>query len=205
MNHRINNVSELYEDARTLFNNLVVGGSDISADTIISNLSEAISILQNSWEGKDAGIQIQNLVIVHNAMVDIRNALGYLASTSTKIAAVYRDIQIQNGANLESLGPIGFDTKSKLQDYSDERDSINIRPEANNGKVKVDSAENGMRGFLDEVKRYYSKIMENWVEGPGREEAGGAFDSFISNSQLYQEKLSEVSTKLTTAIQNYGV
>ena len=112
MNHKVANVTELHSSAQSLYNNVVVGSADTSADTIISNLVAGIENLKNNWKGKDAGVQIQNIVIVHNAMIGIRNALGELASSASKIAVQYRDIQNSNGAGLETLGAISFETKS---------------------------------------------------------------------------------------------
>ena len=67
MNHRVNNVQQLYDDANSLYNNVVLG----TADIIINDLSQGITTLKSCWEGKDAGVQIQNVVEVYNAMVFI--------------------------------------------------------------------------------------------------------------------------------------
>ena len=92
-NHRVNSVQDLYEDAATLFKNFVVGTEETSGDTIISNLNRAIEILRGCWEGKDAGVQINNIVTVHNGMVSVRNALSLLCNRSSSIASNYREIQ----------------------------------------------------------------------------------------------------------------
>ena len=114
MNHKVQSVQNLYEDAVALFKNGVMGTEDSSADTIINNLGTAINVLKGCWEGKDAGVQINNIVTVFNGMIEIRNALVSLASDSTKIAANYRDIQKSNGAVLETLTPLVAEEKSKL-------------------------------------------------------------------------------------------
>ena len=110
---------------------------------------------------------------------------------------------LQTIEKFKTLGAVSTDTKSKLQDYTDDRDTINISQEANNGKAKIDAANNAMPGFIQEVKKYYGQIMENWTAGTGRDAAQGAFDSFLSNSQTYQEKLTDVSNSIATALQNY--
>lgn len=203
MNHKVNSVQTLHDDAMALYNNVVIGGADTSAETLINNLNSGIQALKSSWEGKDAGVQIQNVVSVHNALVGIRNALAQLAMDSSKIASNYRDIQNANGAGLETLSVINCDTKTVMEDYSDTRDTINITPEANNGKAKIDAANNSMDGFISEVSKYYNSIMENWTVGTGRDNAVQAFDSFIANSNQYKEILSQVSTSIATALQNY--
>lgn len=203
MNHKVNSVQTLHDDAMALYNNVVIGGADTSAETLINNLNSGIQTLKSCWEGKDAGVQIQNVVSVHNALVGIRNALAQLAMDSSKIASNYRDIQNANGAGLETLSVINCDTKIVMEDYSDTRDTINITPEANNGKAKIDAANNSMDGFISEVSKYYNSIMENWTVGTGRDNAVQAFDSFIANSNQYKEILSQVSTSIATALQNY--
>lgn len=203
MNHKVNSVQALHDDAMALYNNVVIGGADTSAETLINNLNSGIQTLKSCWEGKDAGVQIQNVVSVHNALVGIRNALAQLAMDSSKIASNYRDIQNANGAGLETLSVINCDTKTVMEDYSDTRDTINITPEANNGKAKIDAANNSMDGFISEVSKYYNSIMENWTVGTGRDNAVQAFDSFIANSNQYKEILSQVSTSIATALQNY--
>lgn len=203
MNHKVNSVQTLHDDAMALYNNVVIGGADTSAETLINNLNSGIQVLKSCWEGKDAGVQIQNVVTVHNALVGIRNALAQLAMESSKIASNYREIQNANGAGLEILSVINCDTKTVMEDYSDTRDTINITPEANNGKSKIDAANNSMDGFISEVSKYYNSIMENWTVGTGRDNAVQAFDSFIANSNQYKEVLSEVSTSIATALQNY--
>lgn len=203
MNHKVNSVQTLHDDAMALYNNVVIGGADTSAETLINNLNSGIQTLKSCWEGKDAGVQIQNVVSVHNALVGIRNALAQLAMDSSKIASNYRDIQNANGAGLETLSVINCDTKTVMEDYSDTRDTINITLEANNGKAKIDAANNSMDGFISEVSKYYNSIMENWTVGTGRDNAVQAFDSFIANSNQYKEILSQVSTSIATALQNY--
>ncbi len=203
MNHKVNSVQNLYDDAVGLFNNVVTGGSNTSADTIISNIMAGIDNLKGCWEGKDAGVQIQNLVVVHNGMVEIRNALGSLAVDSSKIASNYRNIQNANGAGLEELGVLNLEERAKTGDYSDTRDTVSITEEANQGKAKIDAANDAMDGFIGDVKKYYGQIMDNWTAGTGREKAQEAFDNFLNNSAKYKEILNNVSGSISQAIKNY--
>lgn len=204
MNHKVNSVANLHADATALYNNVVAGGADTSADAIIANLAAGITTLQNCWEGKDAGVQINNIVTVFNGMIDIRNALVSLASDSSKIASNYREIQKSNGAQLDTLTPLAAEERTRLPEYSDTRDTINITPQANEGKAKVDAANGAMDAFISNVKMYYEKIMQNWTAGTGRDKAQNAFNSFISKSNVYKETLNSVSTSITNAVQNYN-
>ncbi len=205
MNHKVNSVQALHDDAYGLYNNVVIGSANYSAETLIANLSSGIQILKGCWEGKDAGVQIQNIVRVHNAMVAIRNTLGNLCVEASKIAANYRQIQNSNGAGMEVFGTIISEEKAVMEDYSDTRDTINITPDADNGRLKIDAANGAIDNFISEVKKYYTAIMDNWQAGIGRQEAVDAFDAFLSSSNQYKETLSIVSSSIQTALRNYGL
>lgn len=205
MDHKVLNVSELHRYAKELFDRSVVGGGDSSADTIISNLGEGIQILKNTWKGKDAGVQIQNVVTVYNGMVALRNELAVLAASTTKIAADYREIQNMNGVRGESLVTVSADSKTIMDDYSDTRDTVDITAEANNGRMKIESAKNGLERFEVEVRNSLTEIMNNWQAGSGRDKAVELFDGFQSQVGKYKTVLGEVSQSITTAIQNYSL
>lgn len=202
MNHNVENVQLLHDDASYLHNNLVVNG-DYSADSILYNLSKAVENLQTNWKGKDAGVRIQEVIRVHNAMVSVRNSLAQLASDSSKVAANYREIQNANGAGLETLATLSYELKSYLSDYTDNADTIDINPSAENGKNMIDNANSALDSFATEVQSKYNSIMENWTMGTGREAAQSSFESFISNVNRYKEILSNVSLNITKALNNY--
>ena len=205
MNHKVLNVSELHRYAKELFDRSVVGSGDSSADMIISNLDEGIQILKNTWKGKDAGVQIQNVVSVYNGMVALRNELSILAASTTKIAADYREIQNMNGVRGESLTTVSADSKTTMDDYSDTRDTVDITAEANNGRMKIEAAKNGLERFEVEVRNSLTEIMNNWQAGSGRDKAVELFDGFQSQVGKYKTVLGEVSQSITTAVQNYSL
>lgn len=202
MNHKVNNVQNLHESAVALYNNVVVNG-DASADTILNNLNQGIENLKNNWKGKDAGLRIEEVIKVHNAMISVRNALASLAVDSSKVAANYREIQNANGAGLEDLTTLSFETKTNLGDYSDTADTVDINPAAEQGKKLIDNANNSIDTFAGNVRVKYDEIMQNWTAGTGRDAATNAFESFISNVNQYKQVLSDVSANITKALQNY--
>lgn len=200
MDHKIDDVQRLYDDSASLYNNVVKE----KADGIINNLNRAINTLKNSWEGKDAGVQINNVVDVYNAMIKIRNALANLSKDSTTVASGYREIQNANRANFESLAPITTDgDKPDMSPYQDDRDTINITTEAINGKALLDSVNNAYEEFKSDVNRHYQAIMENWKAGFGRDDAEVAFNDFMNNANKYKSILEDVSRSITDAIRNY--
>ena len=200
MNHKVNDVGQLYEDAKNLYNVVVKE----QADKIINDLNAAISTLKNTWKGADAGVQINNVVDVYNGMTAIRNALAGLAKDSSIVAANYREIQRLNSASIEALAPLEIDgDKARMEPYEDVRDTIDITPEAINGKTKLDSTNDSYESFAQAVDRYYNAIMGNWQAGPGRNNAEGAFAEFMSNSTKYKQTLEDVSRSIATALSNY--
>lgn len=202
MNHNVRNVQGLHEDAMYLYHNLVVGG-DNSADSILYNLNQAIENLKSNWKGKDAGTRIQELISVHNSMVSVRNSLAQLATDSSKVSANYREIQNANGAGLDVLTTVSYEVKTVLPEHVDTADTININPQAEAGKNLIDSANTMLDSFTSEVKTRYNNIMENWTMGSGRDAAQNSFDSFIANVGKYKLTLTDVSTNITKALQNY--
>ncbi len=204
MNHKVNNVQQLFDDSKFMFDNVVKGDSESSADSIMKNLMEGIEVLKNSWEGKDAGVQINSVIEIYNAMVILRNALGSLASDSSKVASNYRMIQVQNGAGLDQLPAFESSDVSPISTYEDNRDTISITQEANTGKSRIDTANNAFEAFISSVRQKYDAITENWVVGTGRNKADQAFSEFLNNSSKYRETLSEVSQSITEAITNYN-
>lgn len=200
MNHKVKNVQQLHDSATTLLNSVVKG----TADDILSNLSSGIDNLKNNWKGKDAGVRIQEVISVHNAMVSVRNALAQLAADSSAVAANYREIQNANGAGLGGLSKLTYELKSNIDAYSDTADMVDINDGAKGGKTSIDTAKEAMNTFRNAVTSKYNEIMENWTSGNGRDSAQNAFDSFINNVDQYTQTLNDVSKNITTALTNYG-
>ena len=173
MDHKVVNVQELYDEACRLYNDVVCG----KADTVIDNLNKAITILKNSWEGMDAGVQINNVVDVYNAMAKIRNVLATLAKDSSFVASKYREIQNANRAGYEDLPVLTIGAeKTALESYSDPRDTISINDEALAGKSLLDSVNGMYDDFKTDASHSHDAIMSNWQAGTGRNNAEAAFE-----------------------------
>lgn len=206
MGHKVASVQTLYDDSMALYNDVVEGSGDYSAKTIIDDLAAGIANLKENWGGKDAGSQIQNVITVHNAMIGVRNALAALANESSKVASNYREIQNSNGAGLEQISALTAETKAVMGDYSDDRDTIDIRPDVATGQAKVNNAKTEMDLFIPKVRDAYNRIMENWTEGDeSREQAKEAFETFLTNVDTYKEVLAQASNSIDTAIKNYNM
>ena len=206
MAHKVASVQTLYEDSMSLYNNVVVGSGEYSAATIIKDLDDGIANLKENWGGKDAGTQINNIIAVRNAMVGVSNALGILAGESSKVAANYREIQNSNGAGLEQFGALNAETKTTVGEYSDDRDTIDIKPDVTAGQSKVNTAKSAMDGFIAKAKEDCNRIMENWTEGDqNREAAKEAIETFFAQADQYKEVLVQASNSVDTAIKNYNM
>lgn len=206
MAHKVASVQTLYEDSMSLYNNVVVGSGEYSAATIIKDLDDGIANLKENWGGKDAGTQINNIIAVRNAMVGVSNALGILAGESSKVAANYREIQNSNGAGLEQFGALNAETKTTIGEYSDDRDTIDIKPDVTAGQSKVNTAKSAMDGFIAKAKEDCNRIMENWTEGDqNREAAKEAIETFFAQADQYKEVLVQASNSVDTAIKNYNM
>jgi len=202
MDHKVRNVQKFHDDVFMLKNSVVSNG-DASADVIIENLFKGIENLKVNWKGKDAGVRINEVIKVYNAMVDVRNALDSLAADSSIVASNYREIQNANGAGLETFGTLHADMKPKLGEYTDNADTIDINPDALNGKNSIDMANSAIEQFETLVKEKYQDIMDNWMAGTGRDKAQQAFDNFNNNVAQYRQILSDASTKIKNALENY--
>ncbi len=202
MNHKVQNVEDLYYDAQHLYNN-VVCGVPTGADGMLRDLSQAVEVLKNNWKGADAGVKIQEIISVHNELIEVRNALALLARDSSKVASNYRRIQLENGAPFGELLPINVTEKTNLENYVDNADTIDINPEAELGKNLVDNVRDAIDGFILDSRKTKDDILGNWQVGTGRNNADEAFYKFESNAKKNKDKLLDVSVNITKALQNY--
>ena len=73
------------------------------------------------------------------------------------------------------------------------------------GKELIDTANSGFDSFLDESRKIFNKIMDNWAVGPGKQEAEDSFEQFLSVSNRYKEILSNASLEITNALKSYNL
>lgn len=205
MNHKIDNVTNLYDSAKKMYNYCVVGSDGSSADALLNSLKNGIENLKQNWKGIDAGIQINDVITVYNATVEVRNSLANLAAESSKVAVLYREIQNSSSSSLETLTAVTFTPVSPMAGYTDTADTIDINPQTLTGKSYIDGVASALDEFKNSVSTYYEEITNNWTAGPGREEALGAFQTFAASVNKYQEILNTVSSNITQALRNYGL
>lgn len=202
MQHRVNNVEELYDCAMVLYKNVVIG-ADFSADSILYNLNQGIENLKMNWKGIDAGLRIQELINVYNKMIVVRNSLAKLAIVTSKTASNYRDIQITNGGKYDQLLVLRDEQKTMLGEYTDTNDMISINASAVDGKKFIDIANYSIDTFAVMARYKHDEIIENWISGSGRDIVLEAYDDFFNNLNHYKYILHNVSQNIDKALQNY--
>ncbi len=204
MDHKVRDVQELYTSSTDLYDNVVVKG-DASAETMLEDLNSAITNLKENWKGADAGINIEQVIKIYNTLIKVRNDLANLACDASKVAAHYRDIQINNQATfLPTLEGLTSTEKNNMEDYEDTADTIDINPEAESGKRDIESVVNSIDTFISNVQKAHKEILDNWTQGTGRNQADESFTEFISNAQVYKKELTDVSTSIANALKNYS-
>lgn len=204
LNHKVENVGKLLEDSKNLLENITNGASN-SAYGIIKYLDDSYTILTGCWKGMDAGVQINNIVTVYNAMVTFRRNMADMAIFAHSIGIHYREIQSLNGANVEVPAPIndGVSVSAKAE-YHDNTDTIDITPEAMTAKNKLDIAKNSFEDLKSSFASLKNAILSNWTAGDRHDEFEGIFQDFESSFKKYEELLNEVCETITKALANYG-
>ena len=202
LDHEVKVVGDLHTYSEKLYTDAVVS----KADSIIANLGSAIKNLKENWKGADAGVNIRDVIDIYNEIVEVRNLLANLAKDSNIIAVGYREIQDGNRAHLGSLSPINIVTKNRDNDpFSDTSDTIYITPGAAAGKDLLGKAAADIQAFVNSARMYKNGVLDNWVKGPGRNQADTAFDDFEKNSKAKQAKLEEVAQIVGKAVDSYSI
>ena len=204
MDHKVKDVQELYTSSTDLYDNVVVKG-DSSAETMLEDLNSAITNLKENWKGADAGINIEQVIKIYNTLVKVRNDLAGLSCDASKVAAHYREIQINNQATfLPTLEGLTSVEKNKMEDYEDTADTIDINPEAEQGKKDIESVVGAIDTFINNVEKGHKAILDNWTQGTGRDQADESFTEFINNANVYKKELTDVATSIANALKNYS-
>ena len=203
--HKVTSVTELYSDSKKMYTD-VVCGSNKSANQLIATLERAINNLKTNWKGVDAGVQINSVVGVYNALVRLRNALAQFAYDSANVAVKYRDIQAANtNAGVEQFSALNIEFFNIMNEYSDSSDTIDIAPDALNGSNDIATVAATLSDFYNAAYVIYEDIMDNWTAGAGRDSGEAAFADFKNNYESYSATLNDVSSNIKQALKNYGI
>ena len=91
-----------------------------------------------------------------------------------------------------------------MEDYEDTADTIDINPEAEQGKKDIEAVVNAIDTFITNVEKAHKEILDNWTQGTGRNQADESFTEFINNANVYKKELTDVATSIANALKNYS-
>lgn len=202
----IQSVDTLGADAAKLYNTYVMGTGDDSANAIRESLAAAITTMKEFWAGKDAGVQINNVIQVYNALGTIANGAGNLAKLSVKAAQTLRDLQNSNGAGFNPIDDIFPVEMTDLPPHVDDRDTVSITSDVLAASTNLTSAVDNIGNFKNNITNTKTAIETNWTRGEslGRSSALENFQSLIDGITKYQEYLTSAVDSVKTAFDNYN-
>lgn len=207
MNHEVQSVAQLGDQARSLYTNIVAGSegnSATSAEGIRNEIASLISELQANWKGPDAAVQINNLVEVFNSLGDIGTALGEYSRVATNEAIHYNEIQIAHGAQgkaIDPVSPVALEHRSRLEDNSDQ---VSIRAEIANTTQKFDTLKQHLTSFKSNVANSADALFKNWSAGEGYATAKSTLDDLDANIGKFLTVVDQAVDSINTAVSNYG-
>ncbi len=202
MIHRIKSVGKLYNDTITAQKKIVEG----SAVDVLSNIEKAINNFKENWKGKDAGIRIQELILTYNEMIDVRNNLALICAGLTRVAKGYHEVNnlIKKPKKEEELVRLRYEAQRRLEEYSDNRDLIDINENVLVGLKHIDIARSALDTFIKDVSDFHTVVLENWEEGAGRDQLIHKFNLFINDMGRFEEALIDTSNNVHRALENYS-
>ena len=202
----IQSVDSLGADAAKLYNVYVMGTADDSANSIRESLKSAITTMKEFWAGKDAAVQINNVIEVYNALGALANGAGELAKLSVKAAQTLRNLQNANGAGFNPIDDI-FPVEMTIEPpHTDDRDTISITGDVLAASANLTSAVDNIDSFKTNLSNTKNAIEANWTRGEslGRTSALESFDTLISGTTKYREYLTSAVDSVKTAFDNYN-
>ncbi len=204
MIHRIQSVGKLYNDTLTAKNKIIDG----TANNILNNILKAKENFSENWHGKDAGEHIQQLVGTYNGMIEVRNSLALICAGLTRVTKGYKEVQTiikpPKGKETETYIRLRYEALGGAEDYSDNRDIIDINSSVLEGLKNVDIARSALNIFIQEVSEFRTSVLNNWIEGAGRDQMIHKFDTFTNDLNKYDEALNLITSNVHKALENYS-
>ena len=207
---RISNVDQLALTAKeTLYETHVMGirgEAEKSANGMRETLASAIATMKEYWAGKDAGVQINNVIQVYNALGTIGNGAASLAKLSLQAAQIIRDAQNANGAGFQTIDTIFPVEMTDMPPHTDDRDTVSITSEVQNASTLLSNVVESINVFKTNIGNVKDEIADNWQTGEsiGRNQALSSFQDLIDSITKYQEYLNSAVESVNTAFANYS-
>ena len=177
--------------------------SDKTGSDIISKLETNITNLKNNWIGNDAMEHINNLIVVHDALVQLVTNAKKLTSAAAGAIIDIQDVRRKNGGGgtvgeaLAATAP-SSQVLTKVEPTSEYK----CLPGAKTDQTTLESLCSEFETFKTNFTAKKDELMTNWTAGANREEAVRCFTTFLTSAEDYKKYMTDANSKLLIAVSN---
>ena len=177
--------------------------SSTSGEKLISSLDTDISNLKTNWKGNDATVHINNLIRVHDALVEVVTSAKAITAAAGAAMSALQKVRNANGGS----GTIGADLPGNAPQYNTiqtvtETTEYYCKPAAENDYNTLVEICNDFSTFKEDFSTRKSELLSNWTAGCDHETAVSKFNEFVENSDTYYTILTSAKDNLGIAVDN---
>ena len=177
--------------------------SSTKGEQLISSLETDVSNLKVNWKGNDATVHINNLIKVHDALVEVVTSAKALTSAAGASMSAIQKVRNANGGS----GAIGADLPSNEPQHNaiqivTETNEYYCKPAAEGDYNTLVEICTNFNSFKEDFIAKKDELMSNWTAGCNHEVAVSKFNEFAENSDTYYSILTSAKDNLQTAISN---
>ena len=200
--HNIKDLNLLYSDSNKLINEIVVDNYD---NNILKNTNEVLTKINEDWHGKDATMQINNLIDAKNLMIDNREIVGNIGVYISTLVKTYRDAQNSNGQILPAFKELTFNRISKSEKTNNTTTEIFMNKDITNTISIINNIANDIEELNNSISQIKESIFNNWLEeDENRNYALRMFEKYTINSNNIVKIIDDISKNIRNAIDNYN-
>ena len=200
--HNIKDLNLLYSDSNKLINEIVVDNYD---NNILKSTNEVLTKINEDWHGKDATMQINNLIDAKNLMIDNREIVGNIGVYISSLVKTYRDAQNSNGQILPAFKELTFNRISKSEKTNNTTTEIFMNKDITNTISIINNIANDIEELNNSISQIKESIFNNWLEeDENRNYALRMFEKYTINSNNIVKIIDDISKNIRNAIDNYN-
>ena len=200
--HNIKDLNLLYSDSNKLINEIVVDNYD---NNILKSTNEVLTKINEDWHGKDATMQINNLIDAKNLMIDNREIVGNIGVYISSLVKTYRDEQNSNGQILPAFKELTFNRISKSEKTNNTTTEIFMNKDITNTISIINNIANDIEELNNSISQIKESIFNNWLEeDENRNYALRMFEKYTINSNNIVKIIDDISKNIRNAIDNYN-
>ena len=174
-----------------------------SGANLINNLASTIGSLKQHWKGSDATEHINNIIIVHDALVALVTDAVAVTSTAGKSIVAMQQVRSANGGG----GLVGDELSNAAPSATtiakaDATTEYFVDPASTADYAALQQECKDYNTFITNFKSEKDNLMNNWTDGANRAEAVARFAEFEQNSETYNKYLTAAEENLGTAVSN---